>query len=125
MGRDYQGTKKRLSSRNEWQVKGVGHFLPCLSVPPSPLHSSLLPLASFFKLPRFSLSPYPRVLCVCGYFSVFICAVCETCPRENEDLWFSIIEHPLPETTLLSSYSSSSSQSLSPLILPPPASPLL
>jgi hypothetical protein len=62
MGTDYQGTKKRSSSLNEWQVKVCGAFSPLPISTPSPLHSSLLHLASFFNLPRFSLSPYPRVL---------------------------------------------------------------
>jgi len=31
---------------------------------------------------------------------VFICVIRETCPRENEDLWFSVIDHHLPEATL-------------------------
>ena len=37
----------------------------------APFSAAFQTLASFFSLPRFSLSRYPRVLC--GYFSFFIC----------------------------------------------------
>ena len=59
--------KKRSSSLNKWQAKVLWGIFYLASQSPLLLcipASCLIPLASFFSLPRFSLSPYPRDLCV-------------------------------------------------------------
>ena len=66
MGTDYQGTKKRSSSLNEWQVKGVEYFLPCPSAP-----LLLCIPVSYLLLPSSTFPVSPFVLILVSSVAIF------------------------------------------------------